>query len=74
MTLTADPSKAAKGKQDPSSAAPGEKPDAKPDPGKPDAKLDPKDDLKDLPLAEVEKRLESSPDGLTQAKAEKRLT
>ena len=33
-----------------------------------------KDDLKTLPLAEVEKRLESSPDGLTQAEASKRLT
>ena len=42
-----------------------------PDPGsKPDAK----DDLKSLPLAEVEKRLGSSPDGLTQAEAQKRLT
>jgi H+-transporting ATPase len=32
------------------------------------------DDLKTLPLAEVEKKLESSPDGLTQAEAQKRLT
>ncbi len=32
-----------------------------------------KDDLKSLPLAEVEKRLGSSPDGLSQAEAEKRL-
>jgi len=32
-----------------------------------------KDDLKTLPLAEVEKRLETSPDGLTQAEAETRL-
>ena len=47
--------------------------DAKPD-GKPDAKLVPQDDLKTLPLAEVEKKLESSPDGLTQAEAQKRLT
>src|ERR1700734_4370574 len=31
------------------------------------------DDLKTLPLAEVEKKLESSPDGLTQAEARKRL-
>src|SRR5476651_460032 len=30
-------------------------------------------DLKTLPLAEVEKKLESSPDGLTQAEAQKRL-
>src|SRR6202167_762640 len=32
------------------------------------------DDLKSLPMAEVEKKLESSPDGLTQAEAQKRLT
>src|ERR1700685_1350089 len=31
------------------------------------------DDLKSLPLCEVEKNLESSPDGLTQAEAQKRL-
>ena len=42
--------------------------------GKPDAKPAPQDDLKTLPLAEVEKKLESSPDGLTQAEAQKRLT
>ncbi|MGO8718433.1 MAG: plasma-membrane proton-efflux P-type ATPase [Acidobacteriaceae bacterium] len=33
-----------------------------------------KDDLKSLPLPEVEKRLGSSPDGLSQAEAQKRLT
>jgi H+-transporting ATPase len=38
------------------------------------SKPEPKDDLKSLPLAEVEKKLGSSPDGLTQAEAEKRLT
>ncbi|MGA2751932.1 MAG: plasma-membrane proton-efflux P-type ATPase [Verrucomicrobiota bacterium] len=32
------------------------------------------DDLKSLPLPEVEKKLESSPDGLSQAEAQKRLT
>jgi hypothetical protein len=32
------------------------------------------DDLKSLPLCEVEKKLESSPDGLTQTEAQKRLT
>ena len=32
------------------------------------------DDLKSLPLPEVEKKLESSPDGLTQAEAQERLT
>src|ERR1700691_3147617 len=41
---------------------------------KPGSKPDAKDDLKTLPLAEVEKKLASSPDGLTQAEAEKRLT
>src|ERR1035438_6018585 len=40
---------------------------------KPGAKPDAKDDLKTLPLAEVEKALGSSPDGLTQAEADKRL-
>ncbi len=34
----------------------------------------PTDDLKTLPLAEVQKRLESSPDGLPGAEAAKRLT
>ena len=38
------------------------------------AKPDAKDDLKSLPLEEVEKKLGSSPDGLTQAEAAKRLT
>jgi len=37
------------------------------------SKPDPKDDLKSLPLAEVEKKLESSPNGLTEAEAQKRL-
>ena len=40
---------------------------------KPEAKPDPKDDLKSLPLPEVEKRLASSPAGLTGAEAQKRL-
>ena len=44
--------------------APGSKPAPKPGA---------KDDLKSLPLAEVEKQLESSPDGLSQAEAKKRL-
>jgi len=35
---------------------------------------DTKDDLKTLPLLEVEKKLGSSPDGLTQVEAQKRLT
>ena len=33
----------------------------------------PKDDLKSLPLADVETKLGSSPDGLSQAEAQKRL-
>ena len=41
---------------------------------KPRSKPGAKDDLKSLPLAEVEKKLASSPDGLTQAEAQKRLT
>jgi H+-transporting ATPase len=41
---------------------------------KPGSKPDAKDDLKSLPLPEVEKKLGSSPDGLSQAEAEKRLT
>ncbi len=39
----------------------------------PEPKSNTKEDLKSMPLAEVEKKLESSPDGLTQAEAEKRL-
>jgi len=35
---------------------------------------DTKDDLKSLPLPEVQKRLKSSPDGLQKAEAKKRLT
>jgi H+-transporting ATPase len=49
----------------------------KPNPDQPTApgsKPDAKDDLKTLPLAEVEKKLAFSPDGLTQAEAQKRLT
>ena len=48
--------------------APASKPEAKPG-----AKSDPKDDLKTLPLPEVGEKLESSPEGLTQAEAQKRL-
>nr|WP_319492343.1 plasma-membrane proton-efflux P-type ATPase [uncultured Desulfobacter sp.] len=39
-------------------------------PSEPDAKYD----LKSLPLSEVQKKLDSSPDGLSQAEAEKRLS
>ena len=41
---------------------------------KPGAKPVANDDLKSLPMAEVEKKLGSSPDGLSQAEAAKRLT
>ena len=41
-------------------------------PGQPDAP-DSKDELKTLPLPEVEKKLQSSAEGLTQAEAEERL-
>lgn len=40
---------------------------------KPGPAPDAKDDLKTLPMAEVEKKLGSSPEGLTQAEAQKRL-
>ncbi len=40
----------------------------------PDVKIELEEDLKSLPLAEVEKKLGSSPDGLSQAEAQKRLT
>ena len=51
----------------------GAKPDAKNGSPKNGSQPDPKDDLKSLPLSEVEKKLESSPDGLTEAEAKKRL-
>jgi len=64
--------------------APASKPSdsAEPKPGaheakpgsKSDAPTDPKEDLKMLPLAEVEKKLGYSANGLSQAEAEKRLT
>jgi H+-transporting ATPase len=40
---------------------------------KPGSKPNAKDDLKSLPLPEVEKKLGSSPDGLSQAEAQRRL-
>ena len=42
-------------------------------PSLPNPSLSPKDNLQTLPLAEVEKELGSSPDGLTEAEAQKRL-
>jgi len=71
------PSASAEPKPTAPASKPGSKPDAKTDAKpdvKPDAKPDAKDDLKTLPLAEVEKKLGSSPEGLTQAEAQKRLT
>ena len=47
---------------------------SKPGAAKPTAVSAAQDDLKSLPMPEVERRLETSPDGLTQAEAEKRLT
>jgi H+-transporting ATPase len=41
---------------------------------KPGSKPDVKDDLKSLPMSELQAKLGSSPDGLTQAEAQKRLT
>lgn len=41
---------------------------------KPGSMLNAKDDLQSLPMPEVEQKLGSSPDGLTQAEAQKRLT
>src|SRR5208337_4210767 len=43
-------------------------------PKAPESKPNAKDDLKSLPLPEVEKKLGSSPDGLSQTEAQKRLT
>src|SRR5271169_4167979 len=59
------------------SAATALKPDADQPKGpasKPGTKPDAQDDLKSLPLPEVEKKLGSSPDGLTRVEAGKRLT
>ena len=41
---------------------------------KPETKPESKDDFKTLPMPELQKKLGSSPNGLTQAEAEKRLT
>jgi len=43
-------------------------------PKAPESKPGAKDDLKSLPLPEIEKELGSSPDGLSQAEAQRRLT
>jgi H+-transporting ATPase len=49
-----------------------EKPDLKPEP-KHDSNPSSKDDLKTLPMPELQKKLGSTPDGLSQAEAQKRL-
>ena len=46
----------------------------KPPESDPGLKSNPKDDLKSLPIPELLKKLATSPDGLTQAEATKRLT
>src|SRR5271169_6520378 len=40
----------------------------------PASKPSPKDDLKSIPMPELQTKLESTPDGLSQAEAQKRLT
>ena len=42
--------------------------------GKAGPKPDPKNDLKTIPMVEVGKELGSSPEGLSEAEAQKRLT
>ena len=46
----------------------------KPNADRPGTEPDAKDDLKSLPIPELEKKLGSSPEGLSQAEAQKRLT
>src|ERR1700728_1699520 len=46
----------------------------KPNAEKSESMPSPKDDLKSLPMAELQTRLGSSPDGLSQSEAQKRLT
>ena len=52
--------------------ATGNKPNVKPG-AKPESKPDAKHDLKSIPMQELQEKLESSPDGLSQAEARKRL-
>ena len=65
MKATVDQPKASESEPVPKPKSPGPNSGSKSDSG---------DDLKSLPLPEVEKKLGSSPDGLTRAEAEKRLT
>ena len=46
----------------------------KPNAEKPESKSESKDDLKSIPMPELQTKLGSSPDGLSQAEAQKRLT
>ena len=46
----------------------------RPNAEKPESKSESKDDLKSIPMPELETKLGSSPDGLSQAEAQKRLT
>ncbi len=64
MNTDADKTKAPDSKNQKPESNSGKKPNAP----------DPKDDLKTLPMPEVEKKLGSSPKGLSQAEAQKRLT
>jgi len=50
------------------------KPNADKPEAKPGSKPESKDELKSLPMPELEKKLGSSPDGLSQAEAQKRFT
>ncbi len=58
----------------PKTPAPEPRRSAESDPKAANAKPDGNDDLKSLPLAQVERKLGSSPNGLTQAEAQKRMT
>ena len=64
MKAVAEPPKASDSNPKASAPKTGSKPNAP----------DPKDELKTLPLPEVEKKLDSSPNGLSDAEAKKRLT
>ncbi len=69
MRAIADEPKVPESKAEPEPKSSESKPVAKPA-----AKPDSKNALKTLPMPEVEKKLGSSPDGLSQAEAQKRLT
>jgi H+-transporting ATPase len=74
LTPTAEKPQTKSGSRDPTPDQQGNaKADAKQD-LKPDAKPTSKDDLKSIPMADLEAKLQSSSKGLTQAEAAKRLT